>query len=106
MAGSTTLGIAVAELKEVAAGWSVGRQILGQIVYNHKDEKVGKVDDILVAPDKATSYAIVDAGGFLGVGKRDVAIPPQSVQIDDHKLVLAGASNHAIKGMPEFDYTY
>ena len=34
---------------------------------DEKDEKVGKVDDIIVAPDKAMSYAIVGAGGFLNV---------------------------------------
>lgn len=75
VAGSTQLGVAVEELREVATGWSAKRQILGQTVYNDKDEKVGKVDDIIIAPDKAVSYAIVGAGGFLGVGKHDVAIP-------------------------------
>jgi sporulation protein YlmC with PRC-barrel domain len=104
VAGSTQLGIAVAELREVTTGWSAKRQILGQTVYNDKDEKVGKVDDIIVAPDKAISYAIVGAGGFLNVGKHDVAIPVNQFKAADGKLILAGASRDALKAMPAFEY--
>jgi sporulation protein YlmC with PRC-barrel domain len=104
VAGSTQLGIAVAELREVTTGWSAKRQILGQTVYNDKDEKVGKVDDIIVAPDKAISYAIVGAGGFLNVGKHDVAIPVSQFKAADGKLILAGASRDALKAMPAFEY--
>jgi sporulation protein YlmC with PRC-barrel domain len=104
VAGSTQLGIAVAELREVTTGWSAKRQILGQTVYNDKDEKVGKVDDIIVAPDKAISYAIVGAGGFLNVGKHDVAIRVNQFKATDGKLILAGASREALKAMPAFEY--
>lgn len=106
VAGSTQLGVAVEELREVATGWSAKRQIMGQTVYNDKDEKVGKVDDIIIAPDKAVSYAIVGAGGFLGVGKHDVAIPVNQFKAMDGKLVLAGASKDALKAMPEFEYAH
>ena len=53
VAGTTLLGVSVAEMREVAKGWSVKRTILGQPVYNEKNESVGTVDDIIVAPDKA-----------------------------------------------------
>ena len=106
VAGSTQLGIAMAELRAVAAGWSAKRQILGQTVYNDKDEKIGKVDDIIIAPDKAISYAIVGAGGFLDVGKHDVAIPVNQFKVANGKLVLAGASKDALKAMPEFEYAH
>ena len=106
VAGSTQFGVAVAELREIATGWSAKRQILGQTVYNDKTEKVGKVDDIIVAPDKAVSYAIIGAGGFVGVGKHDVAIPVSQFKADDGKLILAGASKDALKAMPEFEYAH
>ena len=92
------------ELSEVTTGWSAKRQILGQTIYNDKNEKVGKVDDIIVAPDKAISYAIVGAGGFLGVASHDVAIPVNQFTQADGKLVLAGATKEAIKAMPPFEY--
>jgi sporulation protein YlmC with PRC-barrel domain len=104
VAGSTQLGVSVAELRSVATGWSAKRQIMGQTVYNEMQERVGTVDDIIVAPDKALSYAIVGAGGFLGVGKHDVAVPVSNFKLNEGKLVLAGATKDALKAMPEFEY--
>jgi sporulation protein YlmC with PRC-barrel domain len=106
VAGSTELGVAAAELSVITRGWSAKRQIMGQPVYNNKDEKVGQVEDIIIAPDKAVSYAIVGAGGFLGLGKHDVAIPVTQFKVKDGKLVLAGATKDALKAMPEFEYAH
>jgi sporulation protein YlmC with PRC-barrel domain len=103
--GSTQLGIAVAELRDVTTGWSAKRQVLGKTIYNDNGDGIGKVDDIIVAPDKAVSYAIIGAGGFLGVGRHDVAIPVgQLKQQSDGKFVLAGATKDALKAMPPFEY--
>ena len=104
VAGSTQLGVAAAELREITSGWSAKRQIMGQSVYNDKKERVGQVEDIIIAPDKAVSYAIVGAGGFLGLGKHDVAIPVNQFKVKDGKLVLAGATKETLKAMPEFEY--
>ena len=104
VAGTTVLGVSVAEMREVAKGWSVKRTILGQPVYNEKDESVGSVDDIIIAPDKAISYAIVNAGGFLGLARHDVAIPVSQFKLVDKKLVLPGATKEALKASPEFQY--
>ena len=103
--GSTQLGVAVAELRDVTTGWSAKRQVLGKTIYNDSGDGIGKVDDIIVAPDKAVSYVIIGAGGFLGVGRHDVAIPVgQLKQQSDGKFVLAGATKDALKAMPPFEY--
>jgi sporulation protein YlmC with PRC-barrel domain len=103
--GSTQLGVAVAELRDVTTGWSAKRQVLGKTIYNDSGDGIGKVDDIIVAPDKAVSYAIIGAGGFLGVGRHDVAIPVgQLKQQSDGKFVLVGATKDALKAMPPFEY--
>jgi sporulation protein YlmC with PRC-barrel domain len=102
--GSTTLG--VVELRDVTTGWSTKRQVLGKKVFNDNSETVGKIDDIIVSPDKAVSYAIIGAGGFLGVGRHDVAIPVSQLKEDGGKFILAGASKDAIKAMPAFEYAH
>ena len=103
--GSTQLGVAVAELRDVTTGWSAKRQVLGKTIYNDSGDGIGKVDDIIVAPDKAVSYAIIGAGGFLGVDRHDVAIPVgQLKQQSDGKFVLVGATKDALKAMPPFEY--
>jgi len=104
VAGSTVLGVAATELREVTVGWSARRQVLGQAVFNDKNERIGAVDDIIIAPDKAVSYAIIGAGGFLGIGAHDVAIPVSQLQLTDGKLVLPGATKDALKALPPFEY--
>jgi len=105
IAGSTTVGVEVTELNAVALGWSAKRQILGRTVYNEKGEKVGKVVDLIITPDKALSFAIIGAGGFVGLGLHDVAIPVNQFQERDGKFVLDGATKEAIKALPSFDYS-
>ena len=104
VAGSTPLGVTVTELQAVVKGWSVKRTVLGQPVYNDKDEKVGSVDDIIITPDKAVSYAIIGTGGFLGLATHDVAVPVSQLKLVDKKLVLPGATKEALKAIPEFQY--
>jgi sporulation protein YlmC with PRC-barrel domain len=104
VAGSTLIGVSVAEMRDVTSGWSAKRQILGQPVFNDKNERVGSIDDIIVAPDKAVSYAIINAGGFIGLTKHDVAIPVSQLKLVDNKLVLAGATKEALKASPPFEY--
>ena len=104
VAGSSSLGVAVEELKVVALGWSVKKQVLGKTVYNENNQKVGRIDDLIIAPDSAVSFAIIGAGGFAGLGRHDVAIPVQQIKLQDDKFVLPGATKEAIKALPKFEY--
>ena len=104
VAGSTMPGISVEELKIIARGWSATKQILGKSVYNDKNEKVGDVDDLIIAPDSSVSYAIIGVGGFLGLGERQVAIPVSRFKHSEGRLVLPDATKDALQAMPSFQY--
>jgi len=104
IAGSTRLGVAVEEMRAVAVGWSAKKQILRQSVYNEQNQKVGTIDDLIIAPDTSVSFVIVGAGGFVGLGKHDVAIPVNQLKQQDNKFVLPGATKDAIKALPKFEY--
>ena len=104
VAGSTSIGVSAAEGKTVATGWSAKKQVLDTDVYNDQNEKVGEVEDIIVAPNKSISYAIVGVGGFLGLGERSVAIPFRQLKAGDKKFVLAGATKEKLKALPKFEY--
>jgi sporulation protein YlmC with PRC-barrel domain len=96
--------VAVEELKAVALGWSAKKQVLDQSVYNEQKQRVGKIDDLIIAPDTAVSFVIVGAGGFVGLGRHDVAIPVSQLKQQDGKFVLPGATKEAIKALPHFEY--
>lgn len=104
VAGATTTGISIVESTQIAMGWSVKKSLLGKTIYNEAGQKVGKVEDIIISPDKSVSYVIVGAGGFIGMGRHDVAIPVTQIQDQAGKLVMAGATKDMIKSMARFDY--
>ena len=98
------VSISTTELREVAMGWSAKKQILGEGVYNNIGEKIGDINDLIVTPDKAVSYAIVGVGGFLGVGEHEIAVPVGQLKQQEGKIVLPGATKDALKAAPKFEY--
>jgi sporulation protein YlmC with PRC-barrel domain len=102
--GTTTVDVTVSESTRLAMGWSVKKTLMGKNIYNEAGDKVGKVEDLIISPDKNVSYVIVGAGGFVGIGRHDVAVPVTQVQDKAGKLVMAGATKDLIKAMPEFTY--
>jgi sporulation protein YlmC with PRC-barrel domain len=104
VAGSVPIDITVTETAQVAMGWSVKKGILGKTVYNDAGARIGKVADLIISPDRNVSYVIVGAGGFIGIGRHDVAIPIKQIQDHAGKLVMAGATKDTIQSMPAFNY--
>lgn len=102
---STTVGISVDESTKIAMGWSAKKSILGKAVYNDQGQRVGKVEDLIISPDRSVSYAIVGAGGFIGIGRHDVAIPVAQITNQDGKLVMPGATKDVVKTLPSFVYS-
>jgi len=105
IAGSTLVDASDIALRQIVTGWSVKKKVLGKPIYNEKNEKVGKVDDIIIAADRSVSYAIIDAGGFLGVRHHDVAISVDYIRLIDGKFVITGATRDTLNKMPVFKYT-
>ena len=102
--GTTTVDTRITESTDIAMGWSVKKTLMGKTIYNDVGQKVGKVEDLIISPDKNVSYVIVGAGGFVGIGRHDVAIPVSQIQDKAGKLVMPGATKDTIKGLPEFTY--
>ncbi|MEO8281177.1 MAG: PRC-barrel domain-containing protein [Ideonella sp.] len=102
--GTTTASVSVTESTQLAMGWSVKKTLLGKNIYNDAGQKVGKVEDLIISPDRNVSYVIVGAGGFIGIGRHDVAIPVTQIQDKAGKLLMAGATKDTIKALPEFTY--
>ena len=48
--------------------------ILGRSVRSAADENMGRIVDVLVDRDGQVRAAIIDFGGFLGVGSRKIAV--------------------------------
>jgi sporulation protein YlmC with PRC-barrel domain len=91
-------------MKLVVLGSSARRDLLDHPVFNDKNERLGTIDDIIISPDRTASWAIIGVGGFLGIGKRDVAIPMDHIKLVNKRLELPGATKDVVKAMPPFQY--
>ena len=103
--GGTTVDVAVTQ--SLVLGLSAKRQVIGQRVYNEAGEAVGRIDDLIIAPDDAISFAIVGAGGFVGLRRHQVAIPINLLTGragSEAGFLLTGATKDVIKAIPAFEY--
>src|SRR6202035_290765 len=65
-----------------ANGYRVSK-LTGQVVVNDKNERIGKIDDFVIGHDEGHSlFTVLEVGGFLGIGSRLVAVPYDSLTID------------------------
>ena len=94
------------DLSVVAKGYRMSK-LIGSSVINDKNEKIGTVDDVIADKDKKQlSFAVLQVGGFLGVGGHLVAVPYDSLVMDDtgRKVTLHGASKDELKKLSQFNY--
>ena len=69
-----TAAIDKSTLTEMPVGEIRGDELKGTTVYGANDAKVGEIGDVVLAPDSKTDAVIVDVGGFLGIGEKEVAV--------------------------------
>jgi sporulation protein YlmC with PRC-barrel domain len=69
-----TAAIDKSTLTEMPVGEIRGDDLKGTTVYGANDVRVGEIGDVVLAPDNKTDAVIVDVGGFLGVGEKEVAV--------------------------------
>ena len=79
--------------------------VLGKKVFGRDGEDMGRVVDVLADSDGRARAAVIDFGGFLGVGNRRVAVDWHSLQIDPSnadKPVILSLSRDQVNAAPEF----
>jgi sporulation protein YlmC with PRC-barrel domain len=101
---SQAVQLVTVDVNVVAQGYRVSK-LTGNSVTNDKNEKVGTLDDFVIGHDRSL-FAILQVGGFLGIGSRLVAVPYESLVINDEtrKIELPGASKEELKKLAEFKY--
>ncbi|EAQ01164.1 hypothetical protein OB2597_03709 [Pseudooceanicola batsensis HTCC2597] len=79
----------------------------GARVYDANDEWVGEISELIVTEEGEITDAIIDVGGFLGIGEKPVALKLSDLQIlrqdgsDDVRIYTAMAEEE-LESMPEF----
>ena len=100
---TNNLGATTAESGLVLYGWRASK-LRGADVYNDADEKIGDIDDFIIAKDGTVTFAIENLGGFLGYGDYKVAVLVQKFSKIVPKPILPGTTKEKLRKLPRFDY--
>jgi len=99
-----TLSLMKVDPQSVATGYRTSK-VVGSTVVNEANETVGTIDDLIVTANEKVPFAVLSVGGFLGMGSKYVVVPFSSLQVQDKKMMLPGATKESLKGLPEFKYS-
>jgi sporulation protein YlmC with PRC-barrel domain len=80
-------------------------EIIGRTVQNHEGEKLGKIMDLVIDPDRyRVSYTVLTFGGFLGFGNKLFAIPNGAMQmLNSENYAVLTMDKDRLKDAPGFD---
>ena len=79
--------------------------ILGHTIEDPDGKDIGRLVDVLVGPEGQPQAAVIDFGGFLGVGSRKIAVRWSALHFapgDAKHQITLELTPDQIKGAPEF----
>ena len=79
--------------------------LIGTEVKNNQNEKLGKVDDLVVDVESGLIvYVILSTGGFIGIGDTLHAVPPGALHHDvASKTLQLDADKEKLSAAPKFE---
>ncbi len=81
-------------------------KVVGTAVYNDRGDKLGSIDDIMI--DKLSGqvrYAVLEFGGFLGVGTDRYPLPWSTLKYDTrHDGYVIALTKEQLEGGPKYPH--
>jgi sporulation protein YlmC with PRC-barrel domain len=64
--------------------------------------EVGEIENLLIGPDGRVRAAIVEFGGFLGIGENEVVVPWDRVNVAGDRVIV-NMTEEQIKAEPRWE---
>ena len=84
----------------LAIGYRVSG-VIGKTVVNDDGATIGKIEDLIIAPNEEVFYAVLSVGGFLGIGEKHVTMRYCALEMCDQQMLFRGASLDSLKNLPD-----
>ncbi|MGX5845776.1 PRC-barrel domain-containing protein [Mesorhizobium sp. PL10] len=102
-----TAAIDKSTLTEMPVGEIRGDDLKGTTVYGANDAKVGEIGDVVLAPDSKPDAVIIDVGGFLGIGAKEVAVGMDKLKFmtdkDGKKYLYTNFTKEQLQAQAAYD---
>ncbi|MBP2313208.1 PRC-barrel domain-containing protein [Azospirillum soli] len=81
-------------------------QLMDRTVVGADGEKIGKVTDVILGPNGEAQLLVVQSGGFLGIGGKDIAVDIALAQFQagEDTVKVQDITQASVRDMPEFQY--
>jgi sporulation protein YlmC with PRC-barrel domain len=103
---TATAAVDKSTLKEMPAGEMRAENLIGTTVYGANDEMIGEIGDVVLEGENVDSI-IVDVGGFLGVGEKEVAVAMDNLAFmtdaDGNRYLYTGFTKEQLDAQPAYD---
>jgi sporulation protein YlmC with PRC-barrel domain len=79
--------------------------LIGMNVHGTDGKKLGEIKDLVIDPEEGSvEYAVLDFGGFAGVGDKYFAVPWEALRLDQtNKKLSLDVHKKDLKNAPGFD---
>ncbi len=79
--------------------------ITGDKVVNRQGENLGDIKDLMIDTSNGRiAYAVLEFGGFLGLGSKLFAVPLSAMEVDtENKCFIFDQSKESLQTAPGFD---
>ena len=80
-------------------------ELIGMSVQGTDGKKLGDIKDLVIDPEEGgVEYAVLEFGGFAGIGDKYFAVPWDALQLDQsNKKILLDVHKKELKNAPGFD---
>lgn len=79
-------------------------QIVGKELYGAENKRIGKIQDVVQTEQGDVDAVVLDVGGFLGIGAKQIAVPVYEVQTEGDRLVT-DLTQKEVEKLPEYQKT-
>lgn len=83
----------------------LGSDLIGTDVVTATDESLGEISDVVMEKDGRVIAAVIDVGGFLGIGAKTVAVSFDSLTMapaDNGPKIVVAMTKEELNQAPEF----
>jgi len=88
---------------DAVGGALAPEQLVGESVHSSEGEEIGEISGVAQSRQDSQMHALVDVGGFLGIGQRTVALPVARLEVDHEGKLMTSMTREELESLPEYD---
>ena len=81
-------------------------KLIGSTVYDHDNQKIGEINELVLDPDGKVADVVIGVGGFLGVGEKNVAVEMSELKRGQDNRVMIDKTKEQLQQAQNIDLSH